>query len=403
MSKRNRHPDKQSQSIEWLNHRTGYPNPQEREALLHLRKMLSAEIIFLAVMRVPLEDPRYRELIKKYGKEEVEQARASFAKGMELSRVADDARSYRDYRLRYSRFGAGLKFYTLKEMDELYGQYGELIKESMHSEGAISMSGQQNEVEKVLLMDWHSWEDITPQAIPPRPADFTCPPPASYSAPVSDLLEYGPDLEKQYDPSDPKWKRAIPALTRMALDPGLLNGWPAENASWASWHAIHILGLLEAWESAPALAELVDLENDWLSDHLAHIWADMGRDAEPTLWMILENPSASEKQHGLAAEALSTLAEDDAAISKKVVTGFGKILQNTKSFDPAVNAYLIMFLKGMDNALDELEPIVDDAFEQGRVDLDIITPEDIWEDDDDEFDDDEFLEADDFFEENDDE
>ena len=29
------------------------------------------------------------------------------------------------------------------------------------------------------------------------------------------------------------WKKHVPALTRMALDPGLLNGWPAEKASWA--------------------------------------------------------------------------------------------------------------------------------------------------------------------------
>jgi hypothetical protein len=134
----------------------------------------------------------------------------------------------------------------------------------------------------------------------------------------------------------------------MALDPGLLNGWPAEKASWAPWHAIHALGDLQAWESAPALAGLADLENDWLSDHLPHIWADMGMEVEPSLWMILEDPFASAKRRGLAAESLSIMTEDNEAMETKVIRGFEKILGNTKTFDPSVNAYMIHFLREME-------------------------------------------------------
>jgi len=174
----------------------------------------------------------------------------------------------------------------------------------------------------------------------------------------------------------------------MALDPGLLNGWPSENASWAPWHAIHMLGLLGAWESAPALAQLADLENDWLSDHLPHIWADMGMEVEPTLWMILENPSASTKQRGLAAEGLFMMTDDNEAMEYKTAKGFEKILQSTKTFNSTLNGYLIAFLKDM-QALDDMWETIDLAFEEERVDLKIIGPQDLEEDDfDDELDDD---------------
>ena len=203
-----------------------------------------------------------------------------------------------------------------------------------------------------------------------------------------------------YEPANRnKWSKHISALTRMALDPGLLNGWPSENASWAPWHAIHMLGLLGAWESAPALAQLADLENDWLSDHLPHIWADMGVEVEPTLWMILENSSALTKQRGLAAEGLHMMTDENEAMEYKVIKGFEKILQNTKTFDLTLNGYLIMFLRDME-ALDDMWETIDSAFEEGRVDLSIIAPEDLEEDDfDDELDDD--FDFDDAFDEDD--
>jgi hypothetical protein len=184
-----------------------------------------------------------------------------------------------------------------------------------------------------------------------------------------------------------QWKKFIPALTRMALDPGLLNGWPSEASSWAPWHAIHALGELKAWESAPALAQLADLENDWLSDHLPHIWADMGLEVEPSLWMILENTSASAKQRGLAAQSLQMMAEDSEPIETKVITGFERILKNEKSFDPTVNAYILFYLKEME-AIDEVRETAQTAIEQNRVDEEIFTRENLDEDFDDELDDD---------------
>ncbi len=378
--------------IEWLKHRKGYPSAEEREKIIQLRRQIAFEIISLAVERAEPDDPRYRELVNKYGKDEVLQAQKSFQEGIDASsRVADDAKSNREYRLRYSRFGAGLPFYTVKERDDLLEKYIETMKDTLESTHTTKATDT-DEVEKLLLMDWRDWEDITPPAIPPRPANYSVPQPAFYPTPIVELLEWGNNLDRQHEFADEKeylhWKKLIPTLTRMALDPGLLNGWPSENASWAPCHAIHTLGNLQAWESAPALAELADLENDWLSDHLPHIWADMGLEVEPSLWMLLETSSASAKQRSLAAEGLFMMTDDNEAMGYKVVKGFEKMLQNTKSFNPTLNSYLISFLRDME-AIDDVSPTVDDAFEQNRVDLNIITPADLEEDDseDDDFDD----------------
>lgn len=381
MSRRKRHQAKGTEAgqIEWLRHRTGYPTAEEREKILELRRKLSVELIGLAISRADSDDPRIRALINKYGKDEVMRAEQTFRESFDApSLIADDARSNRDYRLRYSRFGAGLPFFTVKQRDELYENYAQKFRDE--SENAVKDGPSVEEVEKLLLIDWRSWEDLTPPSIPPRPDDYRAPQPGSYPASIAELLEWGNDLNKHHDFADEQeylhWKKFMPALTRMALDPGLLHGWPSESASWAPWHAIHALGNLQAWESAPALAELADLEDDWLSDHLPHIWADMGREAEPILWMLLDDRSASTKRRGLAAEGLYKMTEDNEMLYNKVVKGFEKILENETMFDPTLNGQLISFLRSMD-ALEEAALTIQEAFDQNRVDLDIITPDDL--------------------------
>lgn len=390
MSRRKHHHGKETEEtqIEWLKHRKGYPSPEEREKIIRLRKKLSMEFITAMVTGIKPNKTQLRSLVRKYGAEEVERVSRTLDEtiGRITTFIADDAKSYREYRYRYGRFGAGLKFYTNQEIEDLY-----------ETNDISADLNEETELDKLLLYGWRDWEDITPPAIPPRPDDFIAPKPASYPAPVNELLEWGDDLNRSYDFMHETdfmlWKKQIPALTRMALDKGLIYGWPAEKASWAPWHAIHALGVLEAWESAPALAELANLENDWLSDHLPHIWAEMGMEVEPFLWMILENPSASEKQRGLAAESLQMMTEDNEAMENKVIDGFEKILGNKKTFNPNVNAYLIHFLNQMDMVY-EIWETVQQAFNEDRVNLDIITPEDLeesdWDDEvDDEFDDEE--------------
>jgi hypothetical protein len=387
MSRRKRHPIKRTEDhqIEWLKHRTGHPSPEEREKIIRQRQDLTLEFIKLMMMGIEPDDARIHALIRKYGIEEVERATRVVGEVMDRrSLVADDASSYRDYRLRYARFGGGLKFYSAREVDDLYTAHADQFKSLLLEDKDKPLPAPEEDINRLLLIGWNDWKDITPPARPQRPADFHVPQPASYPAPIDELLEWGDELKMSHEFVDETdfaiWRRHSLALTRMALDPDLLNGWPAEKASWAPWHAIHMLGVLQAWESAPALAALADLENDWLSDHLPHIWTEMGMEVEPSLWAILENPSASAKRRGLAAESLSMMAKDNEAMETKVVRGFEKILKNKKTFDPSLNAYLIHFLRDME-AEQDIWDVIESVFDEGRVNTHIISIEDLEDDD----------------------
>ena len=161
----------------------------------------------------------------------------------------------------------------------------------------------------------------------------------------------------------------------MALDPLLLDGWPADPASWAPWYALQLLGELGAVESAYSLSELADIENDWLSDLLPEIWAGMGPAVEPFLWMIFEDSAHSTKKRGLAANALQLLAGEEFALRGKVVDAFGRLIANP-STPPALNAYLVHFL-GQLEAQGVLRPVIEAAFAENRIDTEIIELEDM--------------------------
>lgn len=382
MSKRRRPQNKPAvkSDIEWLNHRQGYPTPEERAAIVEMRKELLMQLMMTMIRKLDPNHPEYRALVNRYGPQEIDRAMDRLQTRMDLPRIDYGVREYREYRQGFALFGEGLTFHPKQEWERLRKSRDTQLIQTMKENG--EMSWEESPLDQALLIGWVDWDDLVPPAVPARPADFTCPAPGSYAPPAAELLEYGPNLEKQYDYQDPRWKKAIPALTRMALDPGLVNGWPSENASWAPWHAAHLLGLLEAWDSAPALAELAGMENDWLSDHLSHIWADMGPGVLPTLWMLLEDAKASTKLRGLTAEALFTLAEEDEAMTRLVTRGFEKILANETVFDPTLNAYLISFLNDLDGELvAEAEDTIADAFDAGRVNEDIITFEDFFESD----------------------
>lgn len=69
-------------------------------------------------------------------------------------------------------------------------------------------------------------------------------------------------------------------------------------------------------------------------------------------------------------------AGDEPLLSGKVVQGFGQILERERPGDPTLNAYLINFTAELDEP-EWIWSIIQAAFEEQRVDLDIITPEDL--------------------------
>jgi hypothetical protein len=74
-----------------------------------------------------------------------------------------------------------------------------------------------------------------------------------------------------------QWRNVLPELSQMAVDLGLVNGWSGKPASWTPYHALTVLGHLQATAFAAALLPLISVKDDWLSDRLPDIWAQIHR------------------------------------------------------------------------------------------------------------------------------
>ncbi len=397
---RNRHAKKQTK-LSWLEHRTGYPSPEEREAIIERRYELRMELITLMTRDISPNSPEGQRLSQKYGQEEVSLALKPIQKIFSnMSLLKGDGFDYRQYRQRFARFGGQRPFLSAADYYQKNNEQAKYTLDFLQNKSKHRPDTE--ELLDLLMIDAEIWQDITPEDIPARPASF--PPPANnvYQEPLAAMLTWGPSLL----PLDllvndwPAWeKKHIPALTRMTLDPALLHGWPGDKASWAPWYSLHMLAELQAVESAYALGELADMENDWLTDHLAHVWADMGHEVEPVLMMILDDPKLSDKRRGLAAEALKMLSENEPALQQAVVEAFERLIAN-RATSATLNAYLIDFLTGLiEDPADsnELIATIETAFAESRVDTTLISLEDMpwmgdddedWGDDDEDWDDD---------------
>jgi len=386
MSPRRHHQSQSiSQPISWLAHRTGFPSEDERQALIHRREELRDELLRVMHDNYEPDDPPSRRLVQKYGWEEVEWAIAMIDKSMEMtSFIASETHSYRLYRHSYARFGGQRPFYSYPDHSAIEDEDLHLHIERFKAGRTSSKKPREKELDDLLLLGSLTWEDITPPAIPPHPGNFKSPTSATYREPVAALLTWGTDLDLERVENEAetpeRWLSQLPVLERMALDPGLLDGWPGDPQSWAPWHALHLLGALEAWQSAPALAALSGRPNDWLSDLLPIVWARMGLAVEPVLWVLLEDTNTPAQRRGLAAEALTLLVEDEPLLSGKIAHGFGQIVQKEQPCDPTLNAYLILLTQEI-GELERIRPIAESAFAEQRVDEKIIAPEDLTEED----------------------
>ena len=74
------------------------------------------------------------------------------------------------------------------------------------------------------------------------------------------------------------------------------------------------------------------------------------------------------------------MTEENEVLHNKIVKGFAKLIRNATTFDPTLNGHLISFLQSME-ALEATASVIREAFDQDRVDLDVIRPEDLEDDD----------------------
>jgi hypothetical protein len=292
----------------------------------------------------------------------------------------DEPLLYRKYRRAFARFGEERRFLNKLEYEDLAYEHGSLMARrkflSIISRGP---SRRERELNDLLLIGADYWEDITPPAVPLRPADFAAPPAGEYSGLERELLTWGWRPEPQRIRAQAKkaarWRPVIPDLVRMVLDEGLLSGWPGEAASWAPYHALHLLGTLRAHEHAAHLIALAKRENDWLSDRLPAVWGQMGEQVEPALWNLLDDETLHPDPRGLAVAGMRVLAQTYPKRRAAIVAGLASRLSAPPPYNAIVNGYIVFVLDRL-KAVEAREAIAD-AFKQGKIATDIMQPGDV--------------------------
>jgi len=371
LSKRRHGPKRQTRRTQ----EKTYPSPAERQRIIERRDELLQELIKTFVVH-PGDYQRIDRLVSRYGPQEVavvlsviekRQASAGF--------IGEESALYREYRRTFARFGGDRPFLSMQELDELSFEHAKLFgRRKFKSVLSRGPSARERELGDLVLSGVHLWEDITPPAVPPRPDDFDAPSPGGYDYPVRTLLDWGWDSDEQRVANNArnaaKWRRAVPDLVRMALDEGLLNGWPGEPSSWASYHALHFLGHLRAHEVVDQLFALFDLENDWISDRLAVVWGRMGPQAEPPLWDYAGDDRRDPEHRAVVFLGLASIAENYRERRGAVVDGLARLLRDAAVDDVQANAYIVYILDRMEAV--EAADAIAAAFDEGKVDERII-------------------------------
>ena len=160
-----------------------------------------------------------------------------------------------------------------------------------------------------------------------------------------------------------------------ALDEGLLNGWPGETSSWAPYHALHILGHLGTHRVAGHLLALLDVPNDWLSDRLPSVWAQMGPQVEPLLWEYVDDRVYDAEKRSVALKGLELISQLHPARRSGVIAGMARRLQLSSAKDAEMNGYVVFILNRMQAT--EAGETIRDAFEQDKVDRKTVTLDDV--------------------------
>ena len=358
--------------------RAEYPSPEECERIIERRNELLREVLLaLDSGQSVVWDRQMARLARRYGPEDLQVVLSAFKKnplGRDL--IGETPFFYREYRRAFARFGGHRPFLNKEEYERLQFEYAMLFGERQlvsHTPPSL----RERELYDLLLTQADYWQDVTPPAVPPRPPDWHTPPVDDYDAAVCQLLEWGWDLEGHTEAygDQARWRPAAPCLVRMALDERLLQGWPGEAASWAPYHALHILGALGAYQFAGSLAHLLHVENDWLSDRLSVVWAQMGPQAEPILWDCLHDRTLDAEKRSLALRGLELMTQLHPDRCPVVVGGLVRLLRSSGKEDAKTNSYIVFVLDRL-RAVEAADAIAD-AFEQDKVGTQIVHRDDV--------------------------
>jgi hypothetical protein len=359
----------------------GYPTAAERQLIIQRRDDLLKELIEIFVARPASEHTaRINRLAQAYGAAEVKVVLDRFQARSRSPLVGEEPGLYREYRRAYARFGSRRRFLLKQEYEDLTFENAMLFAEREWKALLRRGPGQrEQELRHLLLVDEQMWDDLFPLTQPRRPSDFAAPAASVYLGPVSELLELGWRADEQTIAARAQkasnWQPFAPDLERMVLDEGLLAGWPTDPPAWAPLHALRLLGYLGAHSSAGRLLALMDREEDWLSDLLPSVWANMGRLAAEPLWDYLQDRQHSPERRGNVLIGLLKLVEKHPQLQPEVVHGLIRLLEDAPAKDGEASAYLAHVLGELQAT--EALPALRRAYKAEKVDLKTMTWDDV--------------------------
>lgn len=191
----------------------------------------------------------------------------------------------------------------------------------------------------------------------------------SYCPPVDQLLRLG-EPDEEFD-GEKLGIRAehISELIRMATDEALNNGDPESDAVWAPLYAWRLLGKLRAEEAVEPLLGLLrrlDADQDeWLSDELPEVLAEIGPAILPSVAGYLADSRHGEWARDAAVRSLGALAKNQPELRDDCVKIAARQLEHYADQGVKVNTALVSVLVDMEAV--EVSSLMEKAFAAGRV------------------------------------
>src|SRR5262245_21434826 len=153
--------------------RSRYPAPEERDRIVERREELLRRFI-MATMFPGEIDSQLPQLLREYGQKELGLVLAIMQKtSARASLIGEEAHLYRNYREAFARFGGTRPFLGRAEYEALMEEYTYLNAPRMFTDQQNVRTEREKELYDLLLMQVDFWADITPPAVPPRPASFS--------------------------------------------------------------------------------------------------------------------------------------------------------------------------------------------------------------------------------------
>ena len=341
-----------------------YPDPETWREIVAQRDQILRHFLFSLAEGTPAI---VHDLVNRYGPHQVRYVLEKYQEHTRPSFLVDEATIYRHYRWLFAQFGGDRPFLSKQAYDAAIR--AEIKDAERLQRMVLGISDLDDIMESDRLVHLAYATDITPPAIPPKPANFAPPAPHRYGYPLKSLLNLGWQLDESaiapHLARMSKWRKVLPELSQMVTDPGLLHGWPGEKASWAPYHALTLFGQAQQPEFAAGLLDLLLEEDDWLSDRLPDVWAQIGPDAAVPLWQGLQELAYEDDKLAVLVAGLLKIAQSHPDQSEATVRQFVNMLDAGTAEHADLNAYIVY-------ALDQLGdktavPTIEKALDEGRI------------------------------------